>query len=189
MTIWGKWISKFSLSVWNACISLRYMFGSNEIGDGMTCQHWWILMMKKKGNKWQCNYLFMCDVLRNVWRLVKSLLMWYNVCVAVNCAMLQKCHLIIICVNISFALFWDMVVTSFMCIEKEWELKVDATFRGTYITPQWIPFQGSCRAHRHMHGQIYPHGSRNERQRVCITRSDIHHYTWHCILLHCTYLS
>ena len=33
-----------------------------------------------------------------------------------------------------------------------------------------------------------PHGSRTERQRVCITRSDMHHYTWHCIPLHCTYL-
>ena len=34
-----------------------------------------------------------------------------------------------------------------------------------------------------------PHGSRTERQRMCITRSDMHHYTWHCIPLHCTYLS
>ena len=34
-----------------------------------------------------------------------------------------------------------------------------------------------------------PHGSQTERQRVCITRSDMHHYTWHCIPLHCTYLS
>ena len=34
-----------------------------------------------------------------------------------------------------------------------------------------------------------PHGSRTERQRVCITRSDMHHYTWHCIPLHCTYIS
>ena len=33
-----------------------------------------------------------------------------------------------------------------------------------------------------------PHGSRTERQRVCITRSDMHHYTWHCIPLHCTCL-
>ena len=33
------------------------------------------------------------------------------------------------------------------------------------------------------------HGSRTERQQVCITRSDMHHYTWHCIPLHCTYLS
>ena len=34
-----------------------------------------------------------------------------------------------------------------------------------------------------------PHGSRTERQRVYITRSDMHHYNWHCIPLHYTYLS
>ena len=34
-----------------------------------------------------------------------------------------------------------------------------------------------------------PHGSRTKRQRVCITRSNMHHYTWHYISLHCTYLS
>ena len=34
-----------------------------------------------------------------------------------------------------------------------------------------------------------PHGSPTERQQVCITRSDMHHYTWHYISLHCTYLS
>ena len=33
-----------------------------------------------------------------------------------------------------------------------------------------------------------PHGSRTERQRVCIIRSDMHRYTWHCIPLHCRYL-
>ena len=32
---WGKWISKLLLSVWNACISLCYMFGSNETW-------WWV---------------------------------------------------------------------------------------------------------------------------------------------------
>ena len=34
-----------------------------------------------------------------------------------------------------------------------------------------------------------PHGSWTARQRVCITTSDMYHYTWHCIPLHCTYLS
>ena len=79
---------------------------------------------------------------------------------------------------------------------------MDTIFRGTYRAPQWILYfeghiarhdgyyyRGSCRAPRQMHGQICPHGSRTERQRVCITRSDMHHCTWHCIPLHCTYLS
>ena len=34
-----------------------------------------------------------------------------------------------------------------------------------------------------------PHGSYTERMRVRITRSDMHHYTWHCIPWHYTYLS
>ena len=34
-----------------------------------------------------------------------------------------------------------------------------------------------------------PHGSRTERQRVCIPRSNMHHYIWHCISSHCTLLS
>ena len=34
-----------------------------------------------------------------------------------------------------------------------------------------------------------PHGSRTKRQRMCTTKLDMHHYTWHCIPLYCTYLS
>ena len=33
-----------------------------------------------------------------------------------------------------------------------------------------------------------PHGSRTERQRVCILKKDMHHYIWHCISWHCTFL-
>ena len=68
-----------------------------------------------------------------------------------------------ICVYMSFALFKDMVVTSVMCIEKEWVLKrmyhfegriarrdgyyisrdvsraaIDTIFRGTYRAPRWL---------------------------------------------------
>ena len=127
----------------------------------------------------------------------------------------ENCHLLIICVNMSFVLLCDMVVTSIMCIEKEWELKEDVPFRGTYRAPRWILyFEGriarldgyyisrdvSCaamvtiiegrvvRRDRCMDKYV-PHESRTERQRVCITRSDMYHYTWHCIPLHCTYLS
>ena len=34
-----------------------------------------------------------------------------------------------------------------------------------------------------------PHGSPTKRQRVCITRWDMHHYTWHWIPWHYPYLS
>ena len=76
------------------CMKCLYVLvvyvGSNGIGDGMTCPHWFILMMKKRDNKRQCDQLFMCDVLRKGWRLVESLLMWLHVCVVVKCAMLWK---------------------------------------------------------------------------------------------------
>ena len=93
-----------------------------------------------------------------------------------------------------------LVVTSVMCIEKEWVLKRMYHFEGCiarrdghYILRDLSPrdgyyYRGSCRAPRQMHGQICPPWSRTERQRVCITRSDMHHYTWHCIPLNCTYL-
>ena len=100
-----------------------------------------------------------------------------------------------------------MVVTSVMCIVKEWWLKVDVPFRGTYRAPRWILYFEERIARRDRYyisrdvsraamvtiieGRVMrrdrcmdwyvPHGSQTERQRVCITRSDMHHYTWHCI--------
>ena len=111
--------------------------------------------------------------------------------------------------------FDDMIVKSVMCIEKEWELKEDVPFRGTYRAPRWILYfegriarrdgyyisrdvsravmviiiEGRVARRDRCMDRYVPHGSRTERQRVCITRSDMHHYTWHCIPLHCTYLS
>ena len=143
----------------------------------------------------------MCDVLRKGWRLVESLLMWLHVCVVVKCAMLWKwssphylCELVI-CIILTH---W---LSQVLCALKKNEylrgctisrnvsrVAMDIIFRGTYRTLQWLLYRGSCRAPRQMHGQICPRGSRTERQRVCITRSDMHHYTWHCIPLHCTYL-
>ena len=31
-----------------------------------------------------------------------------------------------------------MMVKSVMCVEKEWELKEDVPFRGTYRAPRWL---------------------------------------------------
>ena len=49
--------------------------------------------------------------------------------------------------------------------------------------------EGRVVRHDRCMDRYVPHGSRTERQRVCTTRSDMHHYTWHCISLLCTYLS
>ena len=130
-------------------------------------------------------------------RLVESLLMFLWI---VQCY--ENGDIFFICMNMSFALFWDMVVKSVMCIVKEWEFKEDEPFRGTYRASWWILyFEGriACRDGYYIEGRVVrrdrcmnryvPHGSQTERQRVGITRSDMHHYTWHCIPLHCTYLS
>ena len=63
---------------------------------------------------------------------------------------------------------------------------MDTIFRGTYHAPRRLLYR--LRRGRRLDRYV-PHGSPTERQRVCITRLDMHHYPWHCISLHCTYLS
>ena len=119
----------------------------------------------------------LCDVMKMV---ISSLFVW-------------TCHL-----HYSEAL----VVTSVMCIEKEWVLKRMYHFEGRiarrdgyYISrdvsraAMVTIIEGRVVRRDRCMDRYVPHGSRTERQRVCITRSDMHHYTWHCIPLHCTYLS
>ena len=90
-----------------------------------------------------------------------------------------------------------LVVTNVMCIEKEWVLKRMYHLEGR-IAPRWILYFEGRIARRdgyYIEGRVVrrdrcmdryvPYGSRTERQRVCITRSDMHNYTWHCIPLHC----
>ena len=105
----------------------------------------------------------MCDVLRKVWWLVESLLMWFHVCVVVNCAMLWKwssSHYL--CEHV-IALFWDMVVEVLCALRKNDNLKrmyhferriarrdgyyisrevsraaMDTVFWGTYRAPWWL---------------------------------------------------
>ena len=91
----------------------------------------------------------MCDV----WEKFEALLIICWRCTTVAFFWILHCyengHLLIICVNMSFALFWDMVVTIVVFIEKEWEHKedvlfsrvvsraaMDIIFRGTYRAPR-----------------------------------------------------
>ena len=142
---------------------------------------------------------------------------WYDIMFVLLCIVrcYENGHLLIICANMSLALFCDIVVTRVICTEKECELKEDLPFWGTYHAPWWILyFEGRVthhngyyisrdvsrvvmitiiegrvvRHHRCMYRYV-PHGSWTERQRVCISRSYMNHYTLHCIPLHCTYLS
>ena len=93
----------------------------------------------------------MGDGLRKVWWLVESLLMWFHVCVVVNCAMLWKwssSHYL--CEHV-IALFWGMVVEVLCELRKNDNLKRmyhfegriarrDGyyIFRGTYRAPRWL---------------------------------------------------
>ena len=75
-------------------------------------------------------------------------------------------------------------------------------FRGLYRAPRWILYFEGCIARREgyyfIEGRVVrgdrcmdsyvPHGSRPERQRVCIVRKDTHHDIWHCISWNCTFL-
>ena len=110
-------------------------------------------------------------------------------------------HLLIICVNMSFALFWDMVVKVLCALRKNDNLKRMYHFEGRiahrdgyYISrdvsraAMVTIIEGRVVRRDKCMNRYVPHGSRTEKQRVCITRSDMHHYTWYCIPLHCTYL-
>ena len=80
-------------------------------------------------------------------------------------------------------------MTSVMCIEKEWGLKRMYHFEGRiacrdgyYISRDVsravivTNIEGHVVRRDRCMDRYVPHGSRTERQRVCITRSDMHHY-------------
>ena len=111
----------------------------------------------------------LCDVMKMA---ISSLFVW-------------TCHL---------HYFEALVVTSVMCIDKEWLLKRMYHFEGRIARRDWYYLsrdvsraamvtiiEGRVVRRDRCIDRYVPHGSRTERQRVCITRSDMHHYTWHCI--------
>ena len=65
---------------------------------------------------------------------------------------------------------------------------MDTIFRGTYRAPRrLLLIEGRVVCRDRCMDRYVPHGSRTERQRVCIVREDMHHYTWHCISWHYTF--
>ena len=144
-----------------------------------------------------------------VWCVEKGLMACWIILDVISC--LCGCELCNVMKMIISSLFvWTchliyseaLVLTSVMCIEKEWVLKRIYHFEGRitrrdgyYISRDvssavMVTIIKGHVVHRNRCMDRYvPHGSRTERQRVCITRSDMHHYTWNCIQLHCTSLS
>ena len=93
----------------------------------------------------------MCDVLRKVWWLVESLLMWFHVCVVVNCAMLWKCSCphylceLVICIilrdwlwQVLCALRKNGYLRGCTILRDVSRAAMDTIFRGTYRAPRWL---------------------------------------------------
>ena len=143
--------------------------GSNGIGDGLTCPHCLIIMKKKKYNKRQCDYCLcvMCwerfeGLLNHCW--CYFMFMWLG---TAQCY--KNGHLLVICVNLSSALFWGIGCDKRYVHLEIISTKEDVPFRGKYRAPRWIQYfegriarrdgyyyRGSCRAPRQMHGLICP---------------------------------
>ena len=81
-------------------------------------------------------------------------------------------------------------MTNVMCIDKEWVLKKMYHFEGRIVhrdgyyiskevsrTAMVTIIEGRVVCRDRCMDRDVPHGSRAERQRVRITRSDMHHYT------------
>jgi len=184
--------------------------GVIKIGDGLNCPCWIIIIMEKRVVKYNViNYRVICvenslkGLLNHCWYFMMIVLLWIVQCY-------ENGNLLNICTDMSFALFWYMIVTSVIWIEKEQVIKEDVPFWGTYRSPWFIIYFDVCITRRdgyYIYQWIYsctaidiiikwrvmhcgrctdkyvPHRSQTERQQVCLIRSDMHHYTWHCIAL------
>ena len=127
---------------------------------------------------------------------------WIIVDVVVNCAILWKWWYPLIFVNMSFALFWEWWWKVLCALRKNENLKRMYDFEGRiacrdgyYISrdvsraAMVTIIEGRVVRRDRCMDRYVPHGSQTERQWVCITTSDMHHYTWQCIPLQCIYLS
>ena len=116
---------------------------------------------------------------------------WCCILVA-NCALLSNVYLLLFIWACHYLhCIWDMVVVRGCTI---FEGRI-ARRNGYYISRDvsraaMVTIIEGRVVHRDRCMDTYvPYGSRTQRQRVCITKSDMHHYTWHCIPLHCTCVS
>ena len=109
------------------------------------------------------------DLLLICWCCIPCCKLRFGIKIVISSFFIWACHLHCI---------WDMVVVRGCTISRD----VSRAMKVTII-------EGRVASRDRCMDRYVPHGSRIERHRVCITRSDMHHDTWHCIPLHCTYLS
>ena len=128
--------------------------GVMRLGDGLTCPHWIILMMKTKGNKRQCEWFLVCDVL-----IIKNglkILLNYCWCCCELCSVVKMaisslfvwtCHL-----HYFNTWFWEVLCA----LRKNDDLMWMYQFEGSIARRDGYYYGGSCHAPRQMHGQICP---------------------------------
>ena len=127
-------------------------------------------------------------MLRMIWRLVVYLLVLYSCCklcfvikMVISSFLIWACHLHCI---------WDMVVVRGCTIfegriarRDEYYISRDVSraVKVTIIEGRVVRRDGCM-------DKYVPHGSWTKRQLVCIVKKDMHHYIWHCISWHCTFV-
>ena len=149
-TIWGKWISKPLLNVWNSLISL-----CNVKNDLETC----------------CLFVGV-------------------VFLVVNCDLLPKWLSPHFHLNMSFSFY-----LRHGCGKRMYHFEGRIARRDGYYISRDVSraakvtiIEGRVVRRDRCMDRYAPHGSRTERQRVCIVKKDMHHYIWHCISWHCTFI-
>ena len=138
---WGKWISKLLLSVWNACMSLWYMFGSNGIGDGLKngitksnvinclCVLCWERVEVLLNHYW-CNFMF-------VW-------LWTVRCYENNHLLIFLCELVICIIlrhwlwQVLCALRKNEYLRQYTISRDVSRAVMDTIFQGTYRAARWL---------------------------------------------------
>ena len=107
----------------------------------------------------------------------------------VNCALLSKwlsLHVIWAC---HLHCIWDMVVVRGCTIFEGRITRRDGYYisRDVSCAAKVTIIEGRVVRSDRCMDRYVPHGSRTERQRVCIVREDMHHYTWYFISRHYTF--
>ena len=144
----------------------------------------------------------LCDVLRIVWKacwIIVDVVSWLSCCelcnvmkMVISSLFVWTCHL-----HCSETWLWQVLcaLRKNKKIKRMYHFEGRVAHRDGYYISRDVSraamvtiIEGRIARRDGCMDRYVPHGSRTERQRVCIIRSDMHHYTWHCISLHCTSL-
>ena len=100
-----------------------------------------------------------------------------------NCVLLSNGYLPLFIWACHLHCIWDMVVVRGCTIFEGRIVRHDGYYisRDVSCAAKVTIIEGRVVRRDRCMDRYVPDGSRTERQRVCIVREDMHHYTWHCI--------